>query len=128
MNDHWTPIDWPNLPDIDQQRLSQVWFTGMHSDVGGGYSQDRLSYVTLDWMMDRAEVYGLLLKGLERTRLSQFTNTFDKLNDSRHGLGGPSWRTIPCTRAGKLSTDSRAAGSNRERISQAWRAISCIVK
>ena len=43
------------LPPIDRQRISQVWFTGVHSDIGGGYPQDGLSYVTFDWMLDRAK-------------------------------------------------------------------------
>jgi uncharacterized protein (DUF2235 family) len=76
------------LADIDTHRLAQVWFTGMHADVGGGYPQDGLSYVTLDWMMDRAAVYGLRLKKEERKRLSREASKFDKLNDSRHGLAG----------------------------------------
>ncbi|MFL4982971.1 MAG: DUF2235 domain-containing protein [Xanthobacteraceae bacterium] len=97
-----------DLPPIDRQRLSQVWFTGMHSDVGGGYSQDGLSYVTLDWMIDRAEVYGLRLNPRERTRLIGRVNEFDKLNDSRHGLGGY-YRYKPR----KLET-IYAAGSEKE--------------
>jgi hypothetical protein len=43
-----------------QKRLSQVWFAGMHSNVGGGYPDDSLSYVSLDWMMDHAESAGLV--------------------------------------------------------------------
>ena len=81
------PVD-PNLPAIDRERLSQVWFVGMHSDVGGGYPEDGLSYVALDWMMDRAAACDLLIKPAERTRLSLLLNTFDKLHDPRHGLGG----------------------------------------
>lgn len=77
-----------DLPAIDRQRLSQVWFAGMHSDVGGGYPQNGLSYVTLNWMIDRAEVCGLRLDARERTRLVARANEFDKLNDSRHGLAG----------------------------------------
>lgn len=42
-----------------RKRLSQVWFAGMHSNVGGGYPDDALSYVSLDWMMDEAEKRGL---------------------------------------------------------------------
>src|ERR1700737_94147 len=48
-----------DLPAIDQRRISQVWFTGVHSDIGGGYPQDGLSFVTFDWMLDRAKAYGL---------------------------------------------------------------------
>src|SRR5262249_56034223 len=35
-----------------QDRIKQVWFAGEHANVGGGYPDDGLAYVTLDWMMD----------------------------------------------------------------------------
>ena len=41
------------------ERLEQVWFTGMHADVGGGYPDESLSYVSLLWMMEEAEQAGL---------------------------------------------------------------------
>lgn len=85
---NWSPPVDPCLPAVDRERLSQVWFVGMHSDVGGGYPEDGLSYVALDWMMDRAAACDLLIKPAERTRLSLLLNKFDKLHDSRHGLGG----------------------------------------
>ena len=76
-----------NLPLIDQQRISQVWFVGVHSDVGGGYPQDGLSYVTFDWMLDRAEAYGLVYLNVQRQLLiDPQINPVDKLNDSRKGL------------------------------------------
>jgi uncharacterized protein (DUF2235 family) len=96
MNEDWSPpadaeippeVARP-LPAIDQQRLSQVWFIGMHCDVGGGYPQNGLSYVTLDWMMSRAIVYGLRLRASAVTELRGFANQSDKLNNSRHGLAG----------------------------------------
>ena len=40
-------------------RLQQVWFAGMHSDVGGGYADDGLAHVALQWMMQEAESTGL---------------------------------------------------------------------
>lgn len=76
-----------NLAEIDQQRLSQVWFTGMHSDVGGGYAQDGLSFKTLEWMMDRAAVHGLLFDPNARRRLLERAPHLDKVNDSRKGVG-----------------------------------------
>src|SRR5262249_13428059 len=33
-----------------RQKLKQVWFTGAHADVGGGYSDNRLASVALEWM------------------------------------------------------------------------------
>ncbi|MGH7365826.1 MAG: DUF2235 domain-containing protein [Candidatus Rokuibacteriota bacterium] len=86
--DGWERPAIPGLAEVDEGRLSQVWFAGMHSDVGGGYAQDGLAHVALDWMMDRAAVYGLLFKADERKRLGDLASDFDKRNDSRHGLGG----------------------------------------
>ncbi len=43
------------LAQIDRERISQVWFVGVHSDIGGGYSRAGLSYHSLAWMMERAE-------------------------------------------------------------------------
>src|SRR4051812_9989233 len=78
-----------NLPAVDQERISQVWFTGVHSDIGGGYPQDGLSHVTLDWMLDRAEAYGLKYSAFQRQHLCDpQINPFDKLNDSRKGFAG----------------------------------------
>jgi uncharacterized protein (DUF2235 family) len=78
-----------DLPLIDQQRISQVWFTGVHSDIGGGYPQDGLSYVTFDWMLDRAKAYGLRYFDEQRRLLiDPQINPSDKLNDSRKGLAG----------------------------------------
>jgi hypothetical protein len=77
------------LPLIDQQRISQVWFTGVHADIGGGYPQDGLSYVTFDWMLDRAKAYGLKYFDVQRWLLvDPQINPSDKLNDSRKGLAG----------------------------------------
>ncbi len=75
------------LAEIDRQRISQVWFTGVHADVGGGYPQNGLSFVALDWMMDRAAPYGLRYLDEQRHLLidSQIDAT-DKLNDSRKGV------------------------------------------
>jgi uncharacterized protein (DUF2235 family) len=91
LGEGWKPepsdLDTP-LAAIDQERISQVWFVGMHSDVGGGYPQDGLSYVPLQWMMTRAHVYGLQYLKEQTDLLRQLANPYDKLNDSRHGLAG----------------------------------------
>jgi uncharacterized protein (DUF2235 family) len=36
------------------QVFEQVWFPGVHSDVGGGYHDSGLSDIALDWMIDKA--------------------------------------------------------------------------
>ena len=75
------------LSPIDRERISQVWFTGVHADVGGGYPENGLSFVALDWMMDRAAAYGLKYFNVQRSLLINPQIDFtDKLNDSRKGL------------------------------------------
>ncbi|MFP6584683.1 MAG: DUF2235 domain-containing protein [Candidatus Hydrogenedentota bacterium] len=40
--------------------MKQVWFAGMHSDVGGGYEEQELSDNALEWMVHEATTAGLL--------------------------------------------------------------------
>lgn len=48
-------------------RVEQVYFAGVHCDVGGGYDDNcELANVTLSWMMKRAKASGLLLSSEER--------------------------------------------------------------
>jgi len=48
---------------FDGQDIKQVWFAGVHSDIGGGYpaAQAGLSQITLQWMLQEAMGLGLLL-------------------------------------------------------------------
>lgn len=49
----WNPIS------TEGQELDQVWFAGVHSDVGGGYAETDLSDITLGWMMKKAAASGV---------------------------------------------------------------------
>jgi len=40
-------------------QLEQVWFAGVHSNVGGGYNPDGLANEALHWMVEKAENLGL---------------------------------------------------------------------
>ncbi len=42
-------------------RLVEVWFRGVHSDIGGGNGNAGLSSITLDWMLECARGCGLKL-------------------------------------------------------------------
>jgi Uncharacterized alpha/beta hydrolase domain (DUF2235) len=53
------PALWHQSPGVDGQEMKQVWFSGAHSDVGGGYPDGSLSDIALLWMADRAQAYGL---------------------------------------------------------------------
>jgi uncharacterized protein (DUF2235 family) len=55
------------LEPPEHQTVSQVWFAGVHSDVGGGYPEASLSDIPLRWLAERAGECGLVLRpdGLE---------------------------------------------------------------
>ena len=67
-------------------RLEQVWFTGMHADVGGGYPDESLSYVSLLWMMEEAKKAGLRTSKVIKDRLIALASSYGPLHDSRAGL------------------------------------------
>lgn len=53
------PAVWSHQPGAGAQRLEQVWFSGCHCDIGGGYPDSSLSDIALLWMADRARSCGL---------------------------------------------------------------------
>ena len=79
---------------IKEERISQVWFPGVHSNVGGGYPDNSLANVSLAWMMQEAQLCGLRFKlapAADPDALLQTISSRDKdgrLYDSRQGLGG----------------------------------------
>lgn len=48
---------WHKKEEMDGQVLEQVWFPGVHSDVGGGYPEHEtgLSDISLQWMLENAQ-------------------------------------------------------------------------
>jgi uncharacterized protein (DUF2235 family) len=91
---------------VEHETISQVWFAGMHSNVGGGYPDDSLAHIPLHWMLGEAKRCGLRLKEnapwgptasapldpvYEPDAFKQARSARDKdgrLYDSRKGLGG----------------------------------------
>lgn len=58
----FSPVLWDRLPDSEpKDRLKQVWFCGVHTDVGGGYATEELSNISLKWMLDEAIDKGLII-------------------------------------------------------------------
>lgn len=53
------PTLWDCKPK-PRQSVEQVWFCGVHSDVGGGYLEHGLSDLPLHWMMEKAAGVGLV--------------------------------------------------------------------
>ena len=53
------PCVWRQQDGASCQLLEQVWFAGVHSNIGGGYRDTGLSDIALTWMMERAGECGL---------------------------------------------------------------------
>ena len=69
------------------QTVKQVWFPGMHSDVGGSYAKDEMSHVSLLWMLKEAHNLGLKLHDAIIEDFERVADAFGKMHDSRSGLG-----------------------------------------
>jgi uncharacterized protein (DUF2235 family) len=55
----FVPSLWNRQEGAGNQVLEQVWFAGVHSDVGGGYEDCALAEIPLLWLVDRAARAGL---------------------------------------------------------------------
>jgi uncharacterized protein (DUF2235 family) len=100
----------PTQTDISRRRfiadeqISQVWFPGVHANVGGGYPDDSLAYIPLVWIITEARRCGLKFKSdysndptnwsVMRSDPDTFKNAISKrdkdgrLYDPRKGIGG----------------------------------------
>lgn len=52
----------PVKPRGERPVLEEVWFSGVHSDVGGGFERDNLSRISLKWVLDGALDAGIRLR------------------------------------------------------------------
>jgi uncharacterized protein (DUF2235 family) len=75
------------------ERISQVWFPGMHANVGGGYPDDSLARIPMYWIMEEARSCGLKFKmppASDPDVIAQTKSAQDKdgrLYNSRSGFG-----------------------------------------
>jgi uncharacterized protein (DUF2235 family) len=95
----FAPVLWneEDFKPAGDPRIKQVWFAGVHSNVGGGYPHQGMSLVALDWMMSEAASMpelgavpeGERLRFIPQVRelVSAAADVRGKLYDSRSGLG-----------------------------------------
>ena len=74
------------LRNVAPARVTQVWFAGVHSNVGGGYPEDQLSLVPLEWIMDEGAKCGLSVELIQAQEISASKSPFARLYDSRAGI------------------------------------------
>lgn len=95
--DTFHPLIWDESKETTD-RIKQVWFAGVHSDVGGGYPDDSLAYVTLDWMLTEASTqapdphdprstFSLRFQQKAVDEIKRVMNANGALHDSRRGMG-----------------------------------------
>ena len=64
-------IFFPILKWNKNTRVTQTWFCGVHSDVGGGYKETGLSDIALEWMIAHAYSHGLRVKSSAMKKLKK---------------------------------------------------------
>ena len=82
---YWDEQRLGQTPDGVQQDVKQVWFSGMHSDVGGGYAEQQLFDIALQWLRREAEAAGLLIYDNHKVTIDPDGN--GKMHDSHDGFG-----------------------------------------
>jgi hypothetical protein len=84
------PVLWDEANEKNPARIEQVWFAGVHANVGGGYPDDTLALVSLEWMLshlrDAAGNNELHLIKSESDELKAREDANGKLYNSRSGL------------------------------------------
>jgi hypothetical protein len=73
-------------PHIRDETVTQVWFAGVHSNVGGSYPDDSLAHVPLRWMATQAHEAGLRLNTIYTDVWAARTDPHGPIYDSRRGL------------------------------------------
>jgi uncharacterized protein (DUF2235 family) len=84
------------------QTLEQRWFSGVHSNVGGGYVDDGLANVALHWLLDEARERGLAFdveylrafRAYPQDRLYRSESIFYRLLDGARGRFGRGRREL----------------------------------
>lgn len=70
-----------------KRKVEQVWFAGVHANVGGGYPKDQQAHVSLCWMMRHAARDGLAFDEQKWQEFEQQRDELGRLYDSRAGAG-----------------------------------------
>jgi len=82
-----TPKVGDTFPPRDLAHVEQRWFVGAHANVGGGYENDLLAQIPLEWLMEKAIAHGLLFK--DSVVIDGDENTcpiHDSLKEMAHGI------------------------------------------
>jgi len=79
--------------DKTRGRIKQVWFPGVHSDIGGGYPETGLSDLALEWMIKEAMAVEHPLI-VDMKRLPHLDRRYQRRRVKRQGAGHPTRRLL----------------------------------
>jgi hypothetical protein len=93
-----------------EQKILQVWFAGVHADIGGGYpeAESAISKYPLLWMIEEARQFGLTVN----------TRTVNKLAWGRQREPNPTFRYVEPDVGGRVHNS----------MNWAWRLLEMIPK
>jgi hypothetical protein len=80
------PVLWDERDKKKNQTVEQVWFAGIHADVGGGYTRASLSLEPLHWMLQKAETCDFRFDATHKERIEQERSAARRLHDSCSGV------------------------------------------
>lgn len=102
------------------ERSQQIWFAGVHANVGGGYPDDSEAILPMRWVMLEAEKHGVVFLDSVRKDVEAKATAFGQIYDSRSGLNAL-YRYKPRDIAGILN-DARQLTLEQGKASVAARA------
>ena len=112
-----------------RDNIDEVWFRGVHSDVGGGNKNTQLSNISLKWMLERAADCGL---PIDASSISELDGTMDRtvpLGENTDLIKNPKRKTYssdcfhPSSQADTLSPGESREFSVRARERYSWSAV-----
>ncbi|MGX9427039.1 DUF2235 domain-containing protein [Bradyrhizobium sp. LeoA1S1] len=78
------PIRFDQSAPASAEQIREVWFSGVHSDVGGGYPDGTLSFVPLVWMVEQIE-HRLRFQPGRIEHFRAYQSAIGPIHDSRSG-------------------------------------------
>jgi len=79
------PFVWDENGFPDKNTVEQVWFAGMHSNVGGGYNRSGLASIPLYWMMGKAQLHNLCFEDGTVKKAQEDSHVHGRMYNSRDG-------------------------------------------
>ncbi len=83
----WQEKNIDDAADRTTDNVEQVWFAGMHSNVGGGYERAGMAGVPLSWMINRAQRHGLVFDLNDLQDINSACHIHGRMYNSRDGFG-----------------------------------------